>query len=213
MSRIFTIAALAIAAMTSAAEAQSIVYTPNDRTVTITGTNLADTVYVENYWAFGEKVDIELTYWNAAEGEWDDIDEKFDADEVDTIIFYGLDGDDFFECEDDDDILADCILIGGDGLDTLIGGPNNDYIDGGYDGHEDIMEGRLGSDTFVRWYELEQRPFTGFPGRPTVVLPAPWIRLIAVPRITHIWVRVYEYETVLDFNSAEGDVYDLREAP
>lgn len=213
MTRIFTIAALAITALTSAASAQSIVYTPNDRTVTITGTNFGDVVYVENYWQWGEKIDVELDFWNAAEGEWDNIDEKFDADEVDTIIFYGLDGDDFFECEDDDDILAECILMGGNGLDTLIGGPNDDYIDGGYDGYADIMEGGLGADTFVRWYELELRPFTGNFGRPTVSLPWSWYNLIALPRITHVSVRVYEYETVLDFNSAEGDLYEAVEAP
>ena len=134
MNTTLKIAAIfAIAAITSTATAQSIQYTANDRTVTIYGTNTGDTVEVENYNFFGEKIHVEIEYWDVSKNKWRDKDETFDADEVDTIIFYGYDGDDYFECEDDDDIEADCYLIGGNGLDILIGGPNNDYIDGGYD--------------------------------------------------------------------------------
>ncbi|MFK7822148.1 MAG: hypothetical protein AB8G99_25860 [Planctomycetaceae bacterium] len=202
----------AIAAITSTARAQSIQYTANDRTVTIYGTNNADTVEVENYNFFGEKIKVEIEYWDAAKNKWRDKDETYDADEVDKIIFYGYAGDDYFECEDDDDIKADCYLIGGTGFDTLIGGPNDDYIDGGYDGEMDTLCGGRGADTFVRWYELEERPITVRPFT-TIWFPPSLLNLLNPLPIAINVVRVYEYEDLHDFLSAEGDTIDAREAP
>lgn len=212
MKRTLMLATLAIAAITTTCSAQSIQYNAGTRTVTIYGTDYADEVYVENYNWFGEKIDIEIEYWDPVEGEWEDEDETFDADEVDTIIFYGYDGDDYFECEDDDDIEAVCELYGDDGFDVLIGGPNADYIDGGYDGEADVMVGGRGPDTFVRWYEWQfQRVPPPLPLLPlSFPLTIDAVNVWTPTPFASSFVRVYEYEDVQDFLAGEGDTYEDR---
>lgn len=213
MKTTLTTAALTLVSLVSAANAQSIQYTANDKTVTVTASNLGDTVEVTSHWWGEHRVRIELEYWDAAEGDYEDIDETFDMDEVDTIIFYGGNGDDIFVCENDDDIDFDCILIGGNGLDMLVGGPNDDYLDGGYDGAEDILEGREGADRFVRWYTTEERPlpirYSYFNFSFHFPLPV-FSRTVALQ--TYL-ARIYEYEDNVDFNSAEGDIVETSEAP
>jgi Ca2+-binding RTX toxin-like protein len=159
--------------------------------IVIEGTNLADTAQV----AFdGDEVSIDL--WAArANGSTDHLSFSRDREDVQWVVFMGLDGANAFTNLTDlpshalggsgvDTFLggsaADMfsggggndILVGGGGNDTLLGGANDDTLEGG-DG-DDSLSGNLGSDTYR---------FVGVNlGADTITETEPAVAQIGIPR-------------------------------
>ncbi|TWU08567.1 calcium-binding protein [Stieleria varia] len=71
--------------------------------------------------------------------------------DVPVIIFaFGEDGNDILQGS-----MMDDGLQGGLGEDVLSGKDGNDVLNGGFDGERDRLQGGLGVDTFIQFYELE----------------------------------------------------------
>jgi len=107
-------------------------YSSDSRVITIDGTSRDDDVTVREV----SNNQIEVSFRNGSE----DGSERFDADRVRRIVFYGRGGDDEFT----NDTSIDSYAEGGDGNDVLRGGSGDDELRG--DDDEDELDGNDGDD-------------------------------------------------------------------
>jgi len=216
-----TLAAVCLICLSSAAQAQSITVTQFDATTygfKVYGTSGPDTC--EMRYVVGNRVRCRLFFVDPVTGEDEQITEFLDLDDLPAVEetsllvrFYGGPGDDEFYFDNPDEFVEEevwlhCQLFGGQGIDSLSGGPFRDWISGGQDGEADLLSGGGGGDTFVEHLYHKQVYSMRLvePGplsRPTAPLKAP--NLLKTTTIEAI-----EYEMLLDFTPDEGDhIYNL----
>ena len=138
----------------------------NNGTITIEGANGFDSAEVRFE---GDRVEVSLLSQDLAEGDWDDHDYSNDIDDVERIVFQGLDGTDYFSVYQDmlaagvdlsqitiefdggnqsdtfyNETIAASIAYGGGDVDYLHGGLGDDDLYG--EAGNDFLHGREGDD-------------------------------------------------------------------
>lgn len=143
----------------------------------------------------------------------DDMDGGADNDDMwggsgDDNMYGGTGDDDLHGDSGDDDLYGEA------GRDAMFGGNDNDFLDGSYDGETDLMEGGNGADEFVNRY-FENRSYTYW--EPIYIRVPMWVfnggrfrviyenRLVGWITRTGTYQATLEVETVVDYNSVQGD--------
>ena len=127
----------------------------DDGVLTITGTDMDDFSVVWAEWDSDDLI-VVLRVKDEDGNVIVEMEEDYDSDRVDLVVFHGFDGDDDFE---NDLEWIPCVAYGGEGNDglhggdaddTLYGGPGDDHLSG--DDGDDRLFGGPGEDTLIGDY-------------------------------------------------------------
>jgi Ca2+-binding RTX toxin-like protein len=172
-----------------------ITITPTASVVTIEGTDQADTVIVSQ--AAGQIMITASSQGGAP------VTQQFAVGTVRSIVFTGLGGDDVFINSAKVAVMAD----GGDGNDTLMGGPRNDVLIGGAGddtlvggGQKDTLLGGDGNDTLMGGKGNDM--LLGGDGDDTLI-GGPGNKQMLGGAGSDTFIRDRGHTVVLDFNSVE----------
>jgi Ca2+-binding RTX toxin-like protein len=175
--------------------AAAITITPTAAVVTIEGTDQADTVTVSQ--AAGQIMITASSQGGAP------VTQQFAVGTVRSIIFTGLGGDDVFINSAKVAVMAD----GGDGNDTLIGGPRNDVLIGGAGddtlaggGQKDTLLGGDGNDTLMGGNGNDM--LLGGAGDDTLI-GGPGNKQMLGGDGSDTFIRIGGHTVVLDFNATD----------